>query len=91
MIFNFSLSDIEQLYVGRDKGCRCGCKGEYYTPDTEAGLEKILEILEIFKSGKHKIKCGGFRDERWVKINKAPHTACTLYLKASAKWFEVDA
>jgi len=24
-----SITDIEQIYIGRDSGCRCGCHGTY--------------------------------------------------------------
>ena len=34
--------DIRKIYFGRDRYCRCGCGGKYYSPEDEM-FEKMLK------------------------------------------------
>ena len=49
---NLKISDISQIYQGKDNACRCGCKGTYVAssfmlnPRSDVDDKKILSRLE---------------------------------------------
>jgi hypothetical protein len=44
---------VENLYVGKGNCCRCGCGGEYFTPEEHA--KKIQRSIKKMASGKYEV------------------------------------
>ena len=51
----FEAEDITQIYFGGDAVCRCGCAGEYFTPEDEGFNSKVKRFMRLFKAGHDKI------------------------------------
>ena len=48
-VIDFDAKDIKQVYYGQLNCCRCGCSGEYYTPDeNEEFIDKALSKLKYY-------------------------------------------
>jgi len=46
---NFSIDQVEQLYIGNGDSCRCGCGGEYFDLSTRIGKRTIEAALRVFE------------------------------------------
>ena len=84
MFLNATLSDISQVYVGKDHCCRCGCGGTYTAtsymiePRSEVNDDLVAERL---KRGK-KLVLGGAETDycgNHVNIVTGRNRALTFY------------
>lgn len=41
---------IKSVYVGRDKVCRCGCKGDYSEPGDPKFDKRVKRFLKMWES-----------------------------------------
>lgn len=68
---------VTQIYLGQDRACRCGCKGEYVEP----GHPKFLKRLKRF----HSLVCTpGSQTEDWgdyINVSYGNNRAMTIYIK----------
>jgi hypothetical protein len=70
-----SIDQVESVYVGKGRCCRCGCGGEYYRLEDEAGViesneKKIRHYLKKLASGKYAVtEQDGLGDEYIYEIN----------------------
>lgn len=75
-----TLSQVENIYIGKGNCCRCGCGGKYYTP--EENPKKVLKALEEFSSGKHEVESiDNYIFEIEISSNSKSTKVITLYLK----------
>jgi len=64
-VIEFDVKDLTQVYKGRLDACRCGCAGEYYTPDeNEADIDIALNLLKQYSND------GEVKFERFSYKNK---------------------
>ncbi len=54
----FDESEIEQIYYGKGKCCRCGCGGYYAQPNSDIQKDKDImrKALKLFRSGEREIE-----------------------------------
>jgi hypothetical protein len=83
---NISLEQIESLYIGKGRCCRCGCGGEYFrVSEDPKHAKKINHFLKKLASGKYDIyEQDGSGGEYIYEINlsKSGHDrVATFYVK----------
>ena len=52
----FDPSSVKKIYMGVDRGCRCGCGGEYITsghPMFQKRLKRFEKMICKYKPGPH--------------------------------------
>jgi len=87
---NCTIKDISQVYVGKDRHCRCGCGGDYTAtsymiePRSEVN-DKLVE--KRLKRAKRLIENGAEYDLEGIYINivTGDNRALTLYFDEVAK------
>ena len=64
-VIEFDVKDLIQVYNGRLNACRCGCAGEYYTPDVnEADIDTALSLLKQYSNdGEVKFERFTYKDQ----------------------------
>lgn len=84
-IKSIKLSDVSQIYIGKDKACRCGCLGYYIStsymlkPRSEVDDKQAQELLDQsieFVIKGFEIECR----ETLVNIKIGSGQAITIYL-----------
>jgi hypothetical protein len=77
---SFSLAQVEDIYIGKGRCCRCGCGGEYFKAE-DGHAKKIEHYLKKFASGKYEVtEQDGYIFE--INLSKTGHDrVATLYLK----------
>jgi hypothetical protein len=81
---NLTIANISQVYVGKDRHCRCGCGGDYVAtsymvnPRSEVN-DKLVE--KRLKYGKRLIESGAKADfnTTYVNISTGNNRALTIY------------
>lgn len=78
-------SKVKQIYLGRDKICRCGCHGEYVSrgePMFEKRLNRFLKMAKTYDFEKN-ISPGGqtldYVQNVYLNISYGKDRAMTLY------------
>lgn len=61
---------IEQIYVGRDHGCRCGCGGNYYDFNQNSPIFKrfITRAAKFFEENLQYCEMTDSFDTNWMNI-----------------------
>ena len=68
-IMEFDIDDVKQVYYGQLNSCRCGCNGDYWTPEDAEFLEELQHALNVFKNANaRKIRGEEWKDERYLEI-----------------------
>lgn len=52
----FEPERVKKIYLGQDRGCRCGCGGEYITaedPMFQKRLKRFAKMICEYKPGPH--------------------------------------
>jgi hypothetical protein len=81
---NLTIANVSQVYVGKDRHCRCGCGGDYVAtsymvnPRSEVN-DKLVE--KRLKRGKRLIESGAETDFKstYVNISTGDNRALTIY------------
>lgn len=71
-------SKVSQIYLGRDKICRCGCFGEYVQPGEpkfEKRLKRFMKMVCDYVPSKDDV-C-----DSYVNISYGNDRAMTVYFK----------
>ena len=77
-LIDIKFEDVDQLYIGKGNSCRCGCKGEYYSP-SEAP-KTIKQTLERMSNGTYIVtSIENYIFE--IQVNEERDIVHTLYLK----------
>lgn len=79
-------SKIKQIYLGRDRICRCGCQGEYVArgePKFEKRVKRFLKMAETYNFEEHVSAYGGFldKDDTYMNISYGKDRAMTIYFE----------
>jgi hypothetical protein len=67
---------VKQIYMGRDKICRCGCAGEYVEPGDpkfDKRLKRFQKMVAEYVPGPHDV------DETYFNISYGRDRALTVY------------
>ena len=61
---------IEEIYVGRDHGCRCGCGGNYYNFDQKSPLMKrfLTRAEGLLKKNLQYCELANCFEMNWINI-----------------------
>lgn len=83
--------EIEQIYVGRDHCCRCGCGGNYYTFDQKSPLMKrfITSADKFFKKNLQYCEMVNSFETNWINIPSSfegPGKCFCIYFKGNIKF-----
>ena len=76
---------VTQIYLGRDKICRCGCQGEYVArgePMFEKRLKRFLKMAETYDFEKNLGPNGNpidYCQNVYLNISYGKDRAITLY------------
>lgn len=77
---------VTQIYMGRDKVCRCGCHGEYVRrgePMFEQRLKRFLKMAETYDFEKNVSPSSGmpldYCQDVYLNISYGKDRAITLY------------
>ena len=68
-------ANVEKIYFGKDRGCRCGCNGTYFNPESEQFENKIRTIKSL---GKVEALVS---HDGYINIPHKGNNAFTLYFK----------
>ncbi len=75
-----ALAQVDKVYIGKGNCCRCGCGGEYYTP--EDNPKKVINALEKLASGKYEVESqDGYIFEAEISYTEKHTKVICLYLK----------
>jgi hypothetical protein len=72
---------VTQIYLGRDKVCRCGCAGEYVArgePKFEKRLKRFLKMAQKYDFEKNTNPVDYMQDH-YLNISYGKDRAMTLY------------
>lgn len=74
------MQPITKIYVGKDKACRCGCKGDYFYPDDQEFESLVEEFQKKWKlyNARGKVQKDDI-DESYYNISYSDGTAMTAY------------
>ncbi len=75
---------IKQIYMGRDRICRCGCHGKYVSrgePMFEERVKRFLKMAETYDFQKNITQSGRPLDvdETYMNISYGKDRALTIY------------
>lgn len=79
----FKAEDVTQIYLGRDRICRCGCAGEYVKRGEqmfEKRLARFIKMAENYNFEEH-VTDAGFLDKgpNYMNISYGKDRAMTVY------------
>jgi hypothetical protein len=75
-----ALDQVDKVYIGKGNCCRCGCGGEYYTP--EDNPKKVKTALEKMSSGKYEVESqDGYIFEAKISHTEKHTKVICVYLK----------
>jgi hypothetical protein len=66
--FTLDVSRIKQIYSGKLNNCRCGCAGDYHTPEDKSYEGMLITIMTAIESGKYEIGMDFWKDEDYIEI-----------------------
>lgn len=76
---------VTQIYLGRDKVCRCGCAGEYVArgePKFEKRLKRFLKMAQTYDFEANETAGGtplDYMQNHYLNISYGKDRAMTLY------------
>ncbi len=79
MAQRFNAEDVTSIYMGLDKVCRCGCKGDYQEPGDPMfakRLKRFMKLWEDYTPGDHDDMLG------YKNISYGNNRALTVYFKS---------
>mgnify|MGYP003705167001 FL=1 len=48
-VMDFDCSKVTKIYLGADRACRCGCKGEYLAKGEEGFEKRVKRFANMWK------------------------------------------
>lgn len=84
-MINIDVNRIKQIYMGRDRICRCGCHGEYVSrgePKFDRRVRLFLEMAESYDFAKNVSPSSGRPldvDDTYMNISYGKDRALTIY------------
>ncbi len=67
-------ANVEKIYFGKDRCCRCGCNGTYFNPESKQFKNKISTIKRLGE-------VDSLVTEQYINIPVGSNKAYTLYFK----------
>lgn len=75
---DITFENVDKLYIGKGNVCRCGCKGEYYTPDEDP--KKIHDTLKRMSNRTYSVtSIDNYIFE--IEVEETTNIVHTIYLK----------
>lgn len=74
---NLKIEQIEKIYNGQDKACRCGCKGSYAYDEKKIKM-RLNRALKLVKNGEATPEWLG---SDCINVSFGDNRAITIYLK----------
>lgn len=71
------LESATKIYIGKDRCCRCGCEGRYYTPTQKAYKSKVEEAKFALSNPDNVIE----DSSTYVNISLFDNKAITFYFE----------
>lgn len=73
---SINLEKIEKIYVGADRGCRCGCRGKYYH-SSDKGFQRALNKMGRLTLGE--VEDVDINANNYINFSLSNNKAITLY------------
>lgn len=82
---DIKLDQVEQVYIGKDNVCRCGCAGDYVSTSFNTRKEEHNDKLALMriKSAQKKAKAGEAKVDygpSYINVSYGIDRAITIYL-----------
>jgi len=74
--FTLDTSKIKQIYSGQLNICRCGCGGDYHTPEDKSYESMLLSVMTYIESGHYEIKMDFWKDEDYIEFQTTTKDNC---------------